>query len=1300
MSAPSSDREPPPRRRPPRWPRPAGRGARALGTLALALAAVLASLIPLPVAVGIDFRFGSVAVLLALAWLGTEPGLLVALAGGAGTWIFWDQPLALLTVLAEAGFVGWHRTRARQRGRSPPPLAVSAALFWLLPGLALALLGHRFLLGTDWAAALLTAVGQVDNGILNAALADLVLAGIAFLGRRRAALPLAQPIFGVLLVAMMVPSLVITAWEHHHPARAATVLERHAAPLLDQARDQAPEPTQNQATAMHLLLPLLAVALLGLVLAQFLSRRIARPLERLAEASRALPTAIREDQPWPAPVPEPLIETDALADAITGMAHSFAASLGALREERDQREALDLALTLEETRFRTLFATMAEGVIYRDVQGTITDANPAAARLLGCTAEQVRGLAITALPWALMRPDGTPLPPDEHPALRALATGQAPGETVMGVRTAGNDRTRWLLVDARPEFRPGEPRPYRVFTTFADITRLKETEDRLRTLIEIGPHGIAEADPRTRRLRWCSGSMLRLFGYDRGPVPDLCVDDLHPPESLPLIHREFARMVEGDLRPAAELPCRRRDGSTFYCRVSPGLIRLDREATLVAYFSDVTAEREARLALERSETSLRKAQALARLGSWEHDLIEDRLTWSSQQYRIFERPAEAPEPRRSDLTQWVHPDDRAHFHRGYRDALAERTPYELVYRLRFADGHIKWVHDRGESDYAADGTPLCTRGTTQDITELHAATERREVLEETLSHYTAQLEELVDVISLPLAPPDQVRTLLWLGCHNLQMSAAVLVQVDEERGDTLLFAAREDSHIGEMPQLTRPLLVEALTHLGSPRLLGPERLPEQARAGGLGACVLMAFDSTRPDGRTDTLVLSLWGPEAPRDLDGPGQQIVRLIAQRIAAVRHQEQVQHDLMDAKGRESIGHLASGIAHDFNNLLGAIDANVYYLKQHLGERTADAADLAQVIAETQSALGQAKVITSGILSLSRAGGIPLEPVDLAATVGELEGILRQALPPAITLRVTVAPGLKAWSNGAFLQSALLNLAFNARDAMPRGGVLGIAAAPCTPEAPLAIGTTPAGDCIALIVTDTGSGIDPALVGRIFDPLFSTKARQRGHGLGLFMVAEFVNRSGAGLTVRSAPGAGTRFSLLLPGQAPEPRAAPDGAVPGTDTAAVPTSGSAVLAGLRVLVVEDDPRVREAVGRLLTQDGAVIAQAGHGQAALDRLAYDADFDLVLSDIAMPVLDGLELHRRLTREHPVLPVILMTGQKEALSALDEAADHPRVLRKPIDPAALRAAVLAATHGRPGLDEPRVGEENLAASERK
>jgi CheY-like chemotaxis protein len=264
-----------------------------------------------------------------------------------------------------------------------------------------------------------------------------------------------------------------------------------------------------------------------------------------------------------------------------------------------------------------------------------------------------------------------------------------------------------------------------------------------------------------------------------------------------------------------------------------------------------------------------------------------------------------------------------------------------------------------------------------------------------------------------------------------------------------------------------------------------------------------------------------------------------------------------------------------------------------------------------------------------------------------------------------------LRARTNNAFLQAALLNLATNARDAMPNGGDLLIETARVhlDPVPPLAVGQIPAGDYAEVRATDTGVGMDADLVACIFEPLFSTKLNQHGHGLGLFMVQEFILRSGAGLALASQPGIGTTFRLFLP------LPGPDDAAPGVQERLDPIEAPAPM--LRVLVVEDDPRGREAIGRLLSIEGMLPAFAEHGADALNILRRKPDFDLVLSDIAMPMMDGVALCESLAELGLSHRVILMSGQDPSNFQIDDTLPGAIVLRKPIDLYALREAIARA-----------------------
>lgn len=410
-----------------------------------------------------------------------------------------------------------------------------------------------------------------------------------------------------------------------------------------------------------------------------------------------------------------------------------------------------------------------------------------------------------------------------------------------------------------------------------------------------------------------------------------------------------------------------------------------------------------------------------------------------------------------------------------------------------------------------------------------------------------------------------------------------------------------------------------------------------------------------------------------RDWSSAEVRFLQVFASLMVSAIERERAYAAMIAAKERETIGHMASGVAHDFNNLLGVIDANLYYLQQTLTQPDADP-EIEQILEETYSALGQAKVVTSGMLSLSRNGGFVAQRVVIDDAVEELVRILRHVLPPEIRLRLSLEPGLAAASNAGFLQAALLNLVLNARDAMPNGGDLVIESSRFVGGASgaLVAGAGQPGEYLRLRVTDTGCGMAPEVLARLFEPLFSTKARQQGHGLGLFMVHEFALRSGARLEVDSRVGEGSEFRLLLRPWAER----------GQDPAeTAPVTEPVAALSLRVLMVDDDPRCRDSVRRLLEIAGARVEAVEDGLACLERLRRDPGFDLVLSDVSMPLLDGAGLCAALFERHPLLPVILMTGQTPLTFPGTDVPGNPIVLRKPLELQDLYAAIAGLNQDR-------------------
>ena len=715
-------------------------------------------------------------------------------------------------------------------------------------------------------------------------------------------------------------------------------------------------------------------------------------------------------------------------------------------------------------------------------------------------------------------------------------------------RVQGVDGVPHILLAEGRIARDAQGRPMRLTGTSLDVTRQRATEAALRaeqTRLAAQRRRLANiiAGTRVGTWEWEVQTGATVFNARWAEIAGYRLEELAPttietwirlahPEDLPISNALLQRHFRGELDTyECEVRVRHKDGHWVWVFDQGRVVSwgpAGEPLLMSGIHQDISERHRAQERLRESEARLRAVFDNAPLGM---ALVgaDGRVTLANQALGTFlgcapERAVGMP------VYGMSPPQER----RADRIILADliagrRTSYRATKRYRRVDGREVWGDLRVTLLPNRPGEPPSPLGMVEDVTELYAANAQRQALEDALGRYTLQLEELVDVANLPLALPEQVCALLSLGCRSLGMTAALLGQLDS--GHRALATVRVDDPDGQLPRLGRRALDDILGGQGQPRVLGPERLTRSTVAAGFVSCIGVAFDCPRPDGPSDTLILTLWSTEPPLNLGGPERQILRLVAQRAAAVYHNERLQRSLIQAKERETIGHLASGVAHDFNNLLGVIDANLFYLENRLQDRITDP-ELVQVLDEIQSALGQAKVVTSGMLSLSRAGGVPLESVDLASTVADLVRILIHLLPPAIQLTVQIPADLKTRSNRGFLQAALLNLALNARDAMPNGGQLRIAAqpGPWDAGARLAVGRLPAGDGVELSVTDTGTGMHPEILARIFEPLFSTKAKQRGHGLGLFMVQEFVSRSGAGLTVNSSPGEGTRFSLLLP--------------------------------------------------------------------------------------------------------------------------------------------------------------------------
>ena len=383
--------------------------------------------------------------------------------------------------------------------------------------------------------------------------------------------------------------------------------------------------------------------------------------------------------------------------------------------------------------------------------------------------------------------------------------------------------------------------------------------------------------------------------------------------------------------------------------------------------------------------------------------------------------------------------------------------------------------------------------------------------------------------------------------------------------------------------------------------------------------------------------------------------------EREAAAR--EAAQNRLNQAQRLQALGQLAGGVAHDFNNMLQVVGGALALIQR----RPDDAARVARLAATAEDAAERGTAITGRLLSLTRQGTLRAAPVEPLALLSDVASVLSHTLGAAIAIRVSAAPDLPPLlADRRQLETALINLAANARDAMPGGGRLTLSATLEFDPQGLSM-EVPPGAFICIEAADTGHGMDAPTLARASEPFFTTKDVGRGTGLGLAMARGFVEQSGGGLRIESAPGRGTAAGLWLP-CAPGTAAAP-----GSDTLRAPRRRG------RVMLVEDDPSVRATLAEQLQDAGFRVLAAADGAAALTLLMGGAEVAMLVTDLTMPGMDGVALIRAAQRMRPGLPAILLTGHAGAGTALDaaEGLDGPvSLVQKPVS--ALQLADRIAT----------------------
>jgi signal transduction histidine kinase/ActR/RegA family two-component response regulator len=398
------------------------------------------------------------------------------------------------------------------------------------------------------------------------------------------------------------------------------------------------------------------------------------------------------------------------------------------------------------------------------------------------------------------------------------------------------------------------------------------------------------------------------------------------------------------------------------------------------------------------------------------------------------------------------------------------------------------------------------------------------------------------------------------------------------------------------------------------------------------------------------------------------------IQERSAAL---DETRQDLFQIQKIEALGQLTSGIAHDFNNLLTTILGSL-----ELATRYVSDARVARLVTAASQAAQHGANLTAQLLAFSRKQDIALTPVDVNDVIRGMQDMLDRTVGPLA--RITYDLEDDAWlatANVDQLKVSLLNLAANARDAMPLGGELVFKTRRLSGGQPDSRKPDlQPGDYVEVTVSDSGSGMSEEIRSKAFEPFFTTKGAGKGAGLGLAMVYGFVKQSGGTVSIASKPGRGTTVSIFLR-RTDETLVSEETAEPGARRR---------VGRMRMLLVDDDESVRTLTKEMCNELGYEVSDAGGGRAALDILQGDAQFDLLVVDFAMPAMNGSEFATAAKKIKPDVPILFMTGYVEN-SVLRQWSDIGyRILNKPFRSADLAAAISAtveASQRRPVVSAP-------------
>jgi PAS domain S-box-containing protein len=766
--------------------------------------------------------------------------------------------------------------------------------------------------------------------------------------------------------------------------------------------------------------------------------------------------------------------------------------------------------------------------------------------------------------------------------------------------------------------------PFGIFAGGQDVTdraraasRLEAERDRLTSVLNGMEEAFALLDPDFRLLA-VNRELAKLDGRSDAELIGKTYWEAYPGSYDSEIGVLYRRAMQEGAAVALEHQGRWPDGRETWLDMRAYPV----SEGLAIFLRDVTDRKVAEENLRESEVRFRNMADHAPVMMWVTD-ASGACTYLNRAWYAFTGQTEQ-EALGLGWLDVAHPDDRARAEKAFLEANAANEPFQIEYRLRRHDGQHRWMIDAAAPRFGPDGAALGYIGSVVDIDERREAAEQARALSE-------ELRAILD------ATP----AMIWVA----RSQDAKLITGNQVANQMLRVTSPDGnmSKSADDPAVSghfRVLDAEGVE-------IAPNDLPVQRAARGelvrnfeeqvifadggslslLGNATPLRDAAGQVRGAVAAFIDITARKAAERDL----RQLNETLEQRIAeALAERAKVEDALRQSQKLESMGQLTGGVAHDFNNLLTPIVASLDMLQR----RVVGDARTQRLVGGALQAAERARILVQRLLAFARRQ--PLQPtaVDLKALIEDMANLVGSTLGPRVRLTLDLEEGLpRVRADQNQLEMAILNLAVNARDAMPDGGAMTIAASDQDVSEHNRF-KLEKGRYVSLCVTDTGIGMDEATLARAIEPFFSTKGIGRGTGLGLSMVHGLAAQLGGALALQSKPGEGTTIKLWLPIMDSKPEAAAPDPQP-------------VLVGTGlVLLIDDEDLVRASTNDMLADLGFEVIEAQSAEEALALLDRGVKPDLVITDHLMPGMTGTELARTLARRDDAPPVLLISGYAE------------------------------------------------------